>query len=170
MSGKTTLARALSRHVLAAGQKSIVYDPTGTATAGGDWGEGARVFDDLGEFLAYIESDDAIHAHVFVDEADIVFGHDSPENQWLLRRGRHWGLFVYCITQRPKLVPPNVRSMCGRAYVFRLTQNDMREVAADYGFDDAHRISLDKGDFLCFTAGSSEYKRGNVFQMLNVQP
>lgn len=165
MSGKTTLARVISRAVSAKGQKVVVYDPMGTDTAGGGWGEGAVIFDEIEPFLQYLESDECGAAHVFVDEADLVFSLDQKENHWLLRRGRHYGLTIYCITQRPVLVAPSVRSMCARAYVFRLVQDDIKRVAADYGFDDAHKINLDTGDFLCFTAGTAEMKRGNVFQI-----
>ncbi len=166
MSGKTTLARLIARHLGTLKQNVVVYDPLGTDTAGGGWGETATVFDDLDLFLAFIESDQCGAAHVFVDEADLVFSLDQKENHWLLRRGRHFGLTIYCITQRPVLVAPSVRSMCHRAYVFRLVQDDIKRVAADYGFDQAHTINLDAGEFLCFTAGSSDFKRGNVFEMV----
>lgn len=166
MSGKTTLARMIARHLGKQKQKIVVYDPMGTDTAGGGWGETAIVFDEIEPFLQYLESDECGAAHVFVDEADLVFSLDQKENHWLLRRGRHFGLTIYCITQRPVLVAPSVRSMCHRAYVFRLVQDDIKRVAADYGFDQAHTINLDAGEFLCFTAGSSDFKRGNVFQMV----
>lgn len=167
MSGKTTLARAIARALRKQNQNVIVYDPMGTDTAGGDWGEGARVFDNKDEFLNFVESDECpFPCHVFVDESDLVFSLDQKENHWMLRRGRHFGMIIYCITQRPVMIAPSVRSMCGRAYVFRLVQDDIKKVAADYAFDEAHKINLDSGDFLCFTAGQSEYKRGNVFEML----
>lgn len=167
MSGKTTLARMLSRHLGTLNQKRVVYDPMGTDTAGGGWGEGAIVFDELDPFLDYLESEQCGAAHVFVDEADLVFSLDQKENHWLLRRGRHFGLTIYCITQRPVLVAPSVRSMCHRAYCFRLVQDDIKRVAADYGFDRAHEINLDAGQFLCFTAGVSKFQRGNVFEMIS---
>jgi len=167
MSGKTTLARMLARYLLSKKQKVVVYDPMGTDTAGGGWGEGAIVFDEIPDFLAYVESDECGAAHVFVDEADLIFSLDQKENHWMLRRGRHFGMTLYCITQRPVLIAPSVRSMCGRAYVFRLVQDDIKRVAADYAFDKAHEISLDAGDFLCFTAGVSTFQRGNVFKMVS---
>ena len=167
-SGKTTLARYMTREFLRRKQRVIVYDPVGSPTLGGDWGESARVFDDPDELMEFLNSDDpeANHAHVFIDEADTLFSVAQKENHWLLRRGSHFGLTIYCITQRPVLVAPSVRSMCARAYCFRLVQSDIKQIAADYGFDDAHRFQLDKGDFICFTAGVGEYKRGNVFAIL----
>lgn len=167
MSGKTTLARIMTRELLAKKQRVIVYDPVGTSTAGGDWGEGAEVFDDLDEFLEFVNRDDVMHCHVFIDEADLVFSIGQKENHWMLRRGRHYGMFIYPITQRPTLIAPNVRAMCQRAYVFRLIQDDIKTIAADYGFSDAHKINLDKGDFICFTAGTSQFTRGNVFKLIN---
>jgi DNA helicase HerA-like ATPase len=165
-SGKTTLARYIARQLRAKNQAVIVYDPMGTDTKGGGWGEGAIVFDKTDEFLEYVSRDDVNRAHIFADESDLIFSHEQKENHWLLRRGRHFGFSVYCITQRPKMIAPSVRNMCTKAFVFRLTRDDIKSVAADYGFDDVHNKILDAGDFLCFTAGSSVYSSGNVFKLI----
>lgn len=165
-SGKTTLARSIARAMCDAGARVIVYDPLGSATAGGGWGKGAELFDDKEAFLDCIYSPETINAHVFIDEAHNIFAHDDKSNLWLLTEGRHYFLTLHLLTQRPKKVHPDARTNCGRCYMFRLAQDDAREIGADYGHSGINRISLDKGDFLILNSGSAEFSRANVFNLL----
>jgi DNA helicase HerA-like ATPase len=165
-SGKTTLARAVSRQFLAKKTNVAVFDPLGTSTAGGDWGEGALIFTDAETFLNWIYSPEAVNYQVFVDEAHKVLGHLHPENFWMLTEGRHFFLTLHLMTQRPKKLHPDVRHNCGRCYMFRLSKSDRSEIGADYGFDDLDKLSLDKGDFLVLNSGTAKFDRGNVFQLL----
>lgn len=166
-SGKTTLAHALADALDSAGQNIIVFDPVGTKTAAGKWPENAIVFDDEGDFFAYLARDDVFHAHVFVDESGEVFNLSKRENFWLLTRGRHFGFNVYCICQRPKMIAPTIRNQCSKAYVFRLAQDDLEEIGRDFGFSNLKNEVLDTGDFLLLLSGTSQKKRANVFQLLN---
>lgn len=182
LSGKTTLAREIARKMSVHEHNIIVFDPMGTATAGGDWPESAIIFSDQEKFTDYVERDDVRHAHVFVDEAADVFSHTQKENHWMLRRGRHKGLQFYLIAQRPKMLPPNVRSQCSIVYCFRLALDDIKEVAADAGHNVNDILSvtekdnngkdikviknLDTGDFLVLTSGSATFARGNIFNEL----
>lgn len=165
MSGKTTLAHKFARVLASQGQKIIVFDPVMTPTAAGSWPEGALIFDDEHEFFDYLVQDDVNKAHVFIDEAGDVFNLSKPWNFWLLTRGRHFGFSVFLIAQRPKMLAPTVRNQCGRAYVFRLAKDDLKEIGADFGFSDLHKIELDKGDFLLLNSGSAKFTRGNVFKL-----
>lgn len=165
-SGKTTLARMLARTFEQLGHSVIVFDPLGTQTVGGNWGTSAIVIESRDDFLEYISRDEIIHAHVFVDEAHEIFALTCPENFWLLTRGRHFGLNIYAITQRPKLIAPTCRLQCGRCYMFRLGADDARELGADFGHSGLEKISLDTGDFLCLNSGSAKYSRANVFHLL----
>lgn len=165
-SGKTTIARAIARKLSADGHVIVVFDPVGTSTAGGDWPENAIVFDDPEEFMMFLEDDNCPPAHVFVDEAAEIFGHTMRENSWLATRGRHFGIYLHIITQRPKMILPNVRGQIGRAYVFRLSNEDMREIGADFGHSGLNQFSLDTGDFLILNSGSAELARNNVFSLL----
>lgn len=165
-SGKTTLARAMSRQICLAKGRVIVYDPLGTDTAGGGWGESAQVVEDDDDFLDVVYSQDVHNAHIFVDEAHNIFSHSDKTHLWLLTQGRHYGLRMHLITQRPTKVHPDARTNCGRGYVFRLAYDDMRAIGLDYGFSDIHRISLDKGDFLVLNSGSSRFERANVFSLV----
>ena len=165
-SGKTTLARSISRGLCLAKEKVVIFDPLGSPTAGGGWGNGAIIFDDKEAFLDLVYSEDFINAHLFIDEAHNIFAHDDKSHLWLLTEGRHFYLTLHLMTQRPKKVHPDARTNCGRCFMFRLAQDDAREIGADYGHSGINRISLDKGDFLLLNSGSAEYSRGNVFNLL----
>lgn len=166
-SGKTTLARAFARAAEKAGHNVIVYDPVGTGTAGGDWPASAIVFEDPDEFIAYMNHPDVMNAHVFIDEADEIFSMSDRANFWLPKKGRHFHLQIYMISQRPKMIAPTARTQVGICYMFRLAVDDARELAADFGFSDIHKISLDTGDFVVLHSGSAQTSRANVFQLLN---
>jgi DNA helicase HerA-like ATPase len=164
-SGKTTLARSIARQLRRKKQRVIVYDPMLTATAGGDWGT-PEVYETPDEFLTVAHSDDAVNCHLFIDEAHHIFAHTERDNMWLLTQGRHYGMTLHLITQRPNKIHPDARSNCGVCYMFRLAQDDARAIGNDYGFSDVHKINLDKGDFLLLNSGSSQFSRANIFQLL----
>lgn len=164
-SGKTTLARAIARESSKAGPV-IVYDPLGTDTAGGAWGDKAEVHEELPAFLDRVYAPELVGADVFIDEAHHVFSHQDKTHLWLLTQGRHYGLRLHLITQRPTKIHPDARTNCGRCFCFRLAHDDMRAIGLDYGFSDIHKISLDKGDFLLLNSGESAYSRSNVFNLL----
>jgi hypothetical protein len=165
MSGKTTLAHKFAHELASQGQAIIVFDPVMTPTAAGTWPESALLFDDETEFFNYLVKEEVNKAHVFIDESGDVFNLTKPWNFWLLTRGRHFGFSVFLIAQRPKMLAPTVRNQCGRAYVFRLARDDLKEIAADFGFSDLQKINLDKGDFLLLNSGSAQYQKGNVFKL-----
>lgn len=165
-SGKTTLARAVSRALDEKGARIAVLDPMLTLTAGGGWGKNALVFDDTEKFLDFVHSEECVNTHLFIDEAHNIFKHTELENMWLLTEGRHYWLTLHLMTQRPKKIHPDARTNCGRCYMFRLAQDDAKEIGADFGFSDVHKQELDRGDFLILNSGSAEYSRANVFKLL----
>lgn len=166
MSGKTTLARMIARELCKAKKRVIVYDPLGTATAGGDWGDTAVIYESADALLDFLESDEGFDCHVFIDEAHHIFSHEQSENFWLLTQGRHYHLHLHIITQRQNKVHPDVRTNCGLCYMFRLSNVDAKAIGADYGHSDLDKISLDKGDFLILNSGSAQFSRANVFNLL----
>lgn len=166
LSGKTTLARAISRALRSRGQSVVVFDPMRTLTAGGDWGEGAHIFDQEENFLTMMGDDRVLHTHVFVDEADMVFHHGRRENFWMLTRGRHYGFVMHLLTQRPQLVHPTVRHQCTRLYMFRLSVDDRVILGKEKGHDDFDAYDLDQGEFVVANSASREVARGNIFQQL----
>lgn len=165
-SGKTTLARELARLFAANGARIAVRDPVDSPTAGGGWPESARRFADDISFLEFMHSPEASGYVVFVDEASDLFGVQDKDLHWMFTRGRHFGLCMVAICQRPKMLAPNVRSQCTHAYLFRLAEEDTREIAADFGHSGLHKLSLDRGDFLKLESGTAAIVRGNVFTLL----
>jgi energy-coupling factor transporter ATP-binding protein EcfA2 len=176
-SGKTTLARHIARQLAKRKQNIIVLDPVGTLTAGGGWPESAVIFSEESEFWKYIDRDDVGHAHVFIDESGDVLNLSRPENHWILRKGRHYGLFVYMIAQRPTMIAPNCRTQAGICYMFRLATSDAKEICADMGhnwppenFDEKSEfVALDTGDFYTLHSGSVKVERANVFTLINAR-
>lgn len=162
MSGKTTAARIYSRAFCRARIPVVVFDPVGSATLGGDWGDGATVYHDADEFQDYIHSGKLQPCKMFIDEASSIFSHEQRENFWLAERGRHYGVQLFTITQRPMRIHPSVRDQHSEAYVFRLKSMDITNVGADFGHD-LRDIQLDAGEYLHLISGQRGFTRGNVF-------
>lgn len=167
-SGKTTLARYICRGLLAQGQAAVVFDPVGTQTLGGGWGEShnLRLFNDAGKFLEYMADERVTKCHVFVDESDELFNLSRRENFWMLTRGRHFELSMNVIACRPKLLAPSVRRQCTRLYMFRLAVDDRNEIGRDFGHDDFAAYNLDAGEFVISDSGSRDVKTANLRQLL----
>lgn len=165
-SGKTTLARFHARRLADAKWPVIVYDPVRTGTTGGDWPSSAVLYTDPKIFLHEINK--AKNAYVFVDESPDVFSHEMRENHWLLRRGRHRGLYLRLISTRPMMVHPNVRTQCKRVFMFRMSPSDAADIANDFGHD-RYVVSkeLDKGDCIMLEAGTPAIEHFNAFAVVN---
>ncbi len=161
-SGKTTLARYVSRKLRAAGQGVIVYDPVMTDTRGGGWGEGAIIFNDFDEMAHFIETQNVTHHHLFIDEAMEHFGVGDKHNHWFATRGRHKHLYCNFLAQRPKMVAPNVRTQCRTCYMFRLSPDDMDSIGEDFGHGNLSRFVLGPGEFLKLTSASPEIGRSSL--------
>lgn len=172
-SGKTTLARFHARKLAAAGYDVAVYDPMGSATAGGGWPDTAKMFNDPAKFLEYLSAVRGTPEHpiyVFVDEAADIFGHDSPfrDMHWIPRRVRHQNVYLRLVSQRPKMLPPNVRTQCAIIYMFRLSREDARLVGSDAGHSlTDEQINLDTGDFLLLVSGTSDIEEFNCFDLVD---
>jgi hypothetical protein len=168
-SGKTTLARWHARKLLAARHRVIVYDPVGTETSGGDWGDGAELYSDPEKFSRAMEKESK--AFVFIDESADVHSHSQVENQWMLRRGRHAGLYFRLVVQRVKMIPPNVRTQCARLFLFRAARADSREILADFGHEpDVLPEHFEKGDCLMVESGSDTVETFNAFVLTGGDP
>ncbi len=166
MSGKTTAARQYSRAFCRARIPVVVFDPVGTSTMGGDWGDGAVIYSDAGAFQEYIHSGRLRPCKLFIDEASAIFSHEQKHNFWLAERGRHYGIQLFTITQRPMRIHPTVRDQHNEVYMFRLKSSDLAVIGADFGFD-LGDIRLDSGDYIHLKSGSSRYEIGNVFKPRN---
>lgn len=171
-SGKTTLARYIARYLVKKKQRVIVFDPTAdTKTLGGDWNT-TEVFTDPGEFLEFVEDPKNITpdnpAHIFIDESDEIFSHSQIENRWILKKGRHYGMAVYLITQRPNLIMPTARNQCTTCYMFRLTVTDSKLVLADYGHTEIPGPPLDQGEYLILKSGYPDIGRSSIYKLPGV--
>jgi hypothetical protein len=178
LSGKTTLARHHSRELVKAGYDVAVYDPVGSETAGGGWFPVKRysereplLFTDENKFLVWLVKTDAEPDHpifVFVDESADIFGHENRDAHWLPRRVRHQNIYLRMISQRPKMLPPNVRTQCGVTYMFRLASDDAKLVCADAGHSsNVANKQLDTGDFVLLISGTSEIEEFNCFDLVD---
>lgn len=173
MTGKTTLARHHARILSRAKYDVAVYDPVGTGTAGGDWPENAVILGDPETLQRFIEKARGTPEHpvfLFVDESADIFSHGQTQNHWIPRRIRHQHIYLRMIVQRPKMLHPDVRSQCSYAYVLRLANDDKKMVYADFGHSgDIESQTLDKGDCILLTSGSSDVEEFNVFDLVSRQ-
>jgi len=171
LTGKTTLARHHARILSKAHYDVVVYDPVGTETLGGGWPEKAQVITDPTILEKFVEKAKGTPTHpifLFVDESADIFSHSQTHNHWIPRRIRHQYIYLRLISQRPKMLHPDVRSQCSYVYVLRLANDDKKMVLADFGHDsDAGTKELDKGDAMLVTSGSSEIEEFNVFELVN---
>jgi len=163
MSGKTTAARMYSRAFCRKRVPVVVFDPVGSATLGGDWGDGAVIYRSAEQFEDWVHSDKIHPCKLFIDEASAIFGHDQKHNFWLAERGRHYGIQLFTITQRPMRIHPSVRDQHSECYMFRLRSNDTIQVGADYGHD-LREINLDAGEYIHLISGQKVYTKGRVFR------
>ena len=171
MSGKTTLARHHAKLLQKHKHEIAVYDPVLTGTVNGTWPEGVKVFSDPEPFLKWLvtaKGTDKNPVFVFVDESADIFGHENKDANWIPRRVRHQNIYLRLISQRPKMLPPNVRSQCAQTYMFRLASDDAKMVCADAGHgSEISSITLDTGDCLLLLSGSSTIEQFNVFELVD---
>jgi hypothetical protein len=163
--GKTTLARFHARTLATAKHRVYVYDPVRTETAGGAWEKCSMLKSDPDEASEQIE--ELQDCFVFVDEARDLLGHDRRENHWMLRRGRHQGIYFRLVCQRPTMLPPDVRTQCSRLFMFRLASTDSQEICADFGHGaSTYKQELDRGDCVMIMSGSPKIETFNCFDLV----
>lgn len=169
-SGKTTLARYHARILAREKWKVIVFDPARTETMGGDWPPEATLYTESPVFMrevAKIKGDREHPTFVFVDESAEIFNHSAQENFWLARRGRHRGIYLRSIAQRPTMIHPHVRTQHSRLFLFRVAPQDAKEIAADFGHGpEAVSDQLDTGECFMIKAGSPTIEKFNCFEVV----
>lgn len=171
MTGKTTLARHHAAILDAAQYDVAVYDPVGTATVNGDWPKDAVMLSTPEEFAKFIEDANGEPERplfLFVDESADIFGHGETWAHYIPRKCRHKDIYLRLIVQRPKMLHPSVRTQCAFAYMLRLSKDDAKTLAADFGHSaEVADWPLDKGDCLVFESGRPEIAEFNVFRLVN---
>lgn len=111
LSGKTTLAKALSRSYFAAGIRSLVLDINGE-----DWGPGATVFRDEARFWETVWSNER-HA-IFCDEAAETIARDRDLVS-VFTRLRHNGHKLIVMGHSAGDLLPVMRRQISTLYLFR---------------------------------------------------
>lgn len=152
--GKSTLLKLLAREYRRQGVCVVAF-----TTIPGDFeGHVDRVYYELPKFL------EAVYAGrqwaVFVDESGSVTG--SPkllqDTAPLATQSRHLGHSVHFAAQRaPGMLPPIIRDQCERAYVFRVSKSDARDLANEYGHDEILAAAqFQRGEYLICEASRCE--------------
>lgn len=146
MTGKTTVARTLAAEAVRRGVAVTVYDPLNS-----DW-HTDNVYTCEEEFFSAASSlaNSGAKQLAIIDEADTVLNAGNRQRLWIATRGRHYGIELVLITQRPTLIVPTARNMCGELYAFRVSSSDAALLAQDFADD---RIkdrapALSQGQFL----------------------
>lgn len=112
---------------------------------------------DLAERLSRVRN-----AHVFIDDAGRLLGH-NPEWQEITSDGRHDGHCVWVISQRYKMVGPNIRTNCTRKFVFVQEKSDSAMMNSEINseFGKAHKLL--PGTFLYHEGPGFEVKLYKIF-------
>lgn len=161
--GKSLLAKSIARDLESKGLRVTVFDPVLSV-----WSEKAEVTEAESEFFVLLSDAHAAgyKQAVFVDEADTLLSIAHKQNHWLLTRGRHYGLMVHVITQRPALVAPTVRGMCNQLFLFRSSKDDAKLLAQDFAHDGLLTApELKQGEFLrCYWKDKTKtVDKGRIF-------
>lgn len=126
--GKTSLLKLLSNEYRRRGIESLIFTSIRREFEG--YG---HVHYDLDEFLSVVFA--SRRCAVFVDEAgEAVDRSHITKTAPLATRSRHLGHAVHFSAQRASMIWPTVRDQCERAYIFRVSISDARDLANDYGF------------------------------------
>ncbi len=119
--GKSWLIKRLARKLVRYGHKVIVY----SGVADTDFPKGVKLTFDHDVFERMLNDSANYGAHIFVDEATILFNKARssakyPAIHQLASAGRHKGFTAYFATQRPTRLIPDIRENCSQIYAFRL--------------------------------------------------
>lgn len=149
-SGKSNLAKRIA----ADQERVVVFDPLKST----GWPDHAIKFADSEKFLSAIVSVES--AHVFIDEAMVLWDYDYKRANKILYNRRHQGLLVYVIAQRATMVLPHARNQCSRVFAFKQTRADAESLAGDYNPQIIECNNVGKGEFI--VADTFTAKRGTL--------
>jgi hypothetical protein len=135
--GKTRLAKLIAQKRMESEAFLIPTRQLALDGLGSGWCEGVEVVTEWTEFhKAVIRNHSQGYATAcYVDEADMHLSMSDRDHWWALTRGRHFGMDVTVITQRPALVAPTVRGQCATLHCFRVSDSDAQLLAADFAAD-----------------------------------
>ncbi len=127
-SGKSTLLQWLAKLHHARGDGVIILDPRRDA----GWPHDAqlvRFARDAEHVLDLAKRSQ--RCALFIDESARMLGRDSRFD-WLTTESRHNGHVAYLSALRATMVLPSLRAQCARAFVFRQSLSDARELADQF--------------------------------------
>ena len=151
--GKSVLMMSRADAHIVDGFVAIVHSPMCKSEP---WPSGCELYESCDDFMsrclqlaAHSQKMQApLKCALFIDEADILLGVVDRENHWLLTRGRHYFPYIYVITQRPKMIAPNVRGQCKELFLFQISADDARELSRDFAADLGEAPHLMQGEHL----------------------
>lgn len=142
-SGKSFLAKMISRALKKAGKKVAVLDPLWDDGWGADFQTS-----DSGAFLAWAKSKANASAFLFVDEGSVSVGRYNLPMQWLATMSRHHGHSSFFICQGITQLPPIVRGQCRDVFLFAVDETISQIVAKEWNEKTLRNAErLRKGEF-----------------------
>jgi energy-coupling factor transporter ATP-binding protein EcfA2 len=124
-SGKTTLAKRLSKILHESGEPVIVLDPLNDP----GWFAGYKTSDPEQFLQAFWKSRGC---HAFIDEAGDMVGRFDDTMRKTATRGRHWGHSCYYLSQRGAMVDTTVRAQCRHLFLFTSSIDDCKILAKEF--------------------------------------
>ena len=152
-SGKSVLMMDYAAALINDGILPVVHSPMALSQ---DWPDGSEVYMEEEEYILRVEqlaelsrrAGKPVPVALFIDEADEVLSINQKYNHWILTRGRHYFPVIVVITQRPKMVAPNVRGQCKDLYLFQISSDDAKELSKDFACDLGEAPHLLQGEYL----------------------
>lgn len=157
-SGKTTLAKQLSKEYQQRKIPVIVLDPLGDP----GWSDNpdSEYFyqtDNKAVFLSAVRASRS--CAVFIDEAGESVGQYDREMYWLATRGRHYGHNCHFLAQRAQQIAKTVRDQCGRLYLFNCSLDDAKTLANEWNKPELKEAyTLKQGEFFAVSRFGSVVK------------
>ncbi len=124
-SGKTTLAKKLSKKFVSEGFNVIVL-----TSVFDEWPVGVIVYDDQEKFLkAFWASKRCV---VFIDEGGETIGRFNKSMEQTATKGRHYGHTCFFMGQRATLINATVRGQCSQLFCFSQGSKDAELLAEEW--------------------------------------
>lgn len=143
LSGKSTLARRLSRHYASKGVPSLIYDPIGESV----WRQCGEAHKDFAAYMEAVKS--KTRCALFVDEAGMCYADNGRDMLPLATSIRHYGHRTHFITQRFTGIPPTMRDQCAYLYLFATSNADGEILAKEWNCPElANCNTLGVGHFI----------------------
>jgi hypothetical protein len=157
-SGKTTLAKKMSRHYRDRKIKILVLDPLLDPDWCADY-----ITDNPYEFLSVYFNPNTLRCAVFIDEAGENVGNYDYTMIKTATRGRHWGHSNHYCSQRGTQIARTVRDQCSNLFLFATALEDCKIHAREWNNEKLlSGAKLQQGEFF-HTTRFGEITRGNSY-------